>query len=178
MKIDYTYFLTWFLLFMIIQYTLLVIEWSKYLDMYTDIQQYKFNFYKNDKNEFVLIRIFLFIVGYLGLLVIIYYYIIKDKKSIFDGSLLVTIMYAMWDCCLYFFFDRAVKHLPVLLFDTIVLGGVNMAISQYILYNYYNTLKKYIPLLFIGYLGSMLWFFYACYQYNPDIWNTKRVVWA
>jgi len=51
-----------------------------------------------------------------------------------------------------------------------------MVISQYILYNYYDILKKYIPLFFIFYILTMVWFFYEIYKYNPDLSNIKGIV--
>jgi len=99
-----------------------------------------------------------------------------QKKNIFEGYLFVAFLTIMWDIALFSCFDKAVNHLPVLLYDIFIVGAGGMLISQYIIYNYYDILKKNIPLLFILYLLSMIWFFYSWYKYNPDLSNIKRIV--
>jgi hypothetical protein len=176
MKIDYKHFICFFLVFMICQYLLVISEWNYYLDMITNIQGYKFNCYKNLDSKFTLKNLILWSFGYFFLTIFIYYYIIFPKKTCIEGFIFMAIMYVLWDLCLFSLFDKAVKHLPVLLYDIFVVGGVCMVISQYIVYNYYDILKNYIPLLFIFYLITMIWFFYEPYKYNPDLSNIKGVV--
>jgi hypothetical protein len=97
-------------------------------------------------------------------------------KSIIEGYIYYLFCSAFWDGALFSLFDKAVPHLPVILYDILIVGAGGMAISQYILYNYYNILKNYIPLLFILYLLTMMWFFYVSYKYNPDLSNIKGFV--
>ena len=176
---DFKKFFIFLFIFMIIQHILLIAEWDYYLDVFSDIQGYRFNFYKNEKNEFVLHRTILMTLGYVLLvLIFIYKSIIEDKKNILNGFIYIIAIYCVWDFCLYFYFDKGVNHLPVLLFDIFVVGGVCMALSQYIIYNYYDILKNYTSLLFVLYLITMILFLYRCYTYNPDLSNIKRVVWS
>lgn len=176
MKLNYKHLITFIFIFMITQYFFLYVEWNYYLDMLSDIQGYKFNFYKNEKNEFVLKNLILFSLIYILFSSTLYYYLIILKKGYIESFLLVIILYAMWDWCLFFMFDKGVYHWPVQLFDIFVVGGFSIALTQYIFYNYYDILKDYLLLLFIFYLLTMLLFFYENYKYNPDLSNIKRVV--
>ena len=101
---------------------------------------------------------------------------IIPKKSMIEGFIFTSINYANWDVCLFSCFDKGVYHWPVQIYDILVVGGVCMVISQYIIYNYYNILKNNIPILFIIYLITMFLFFYKWYKYNPDLSNIKGVV--
>jgi hypothetical protein len=162
---------------MSIQYVLVITEWNYYLDMISDIQGYKFNFYKNLENNFTLKNITAFTVLYVGVFTFaLYYYIIQNKKSIIDGFIFITLLALMWDVCLFFMFDRATKYLPLLLYDSFVVAGVCGIISQYLLYNYYPVLKKYIGFLIVLYSATMVWFLYESYKYNPDLSNIKGIV--
>ena len=176
MKIDYNHLLTFVLLFMTTQYVFMSIEWKYYLDMLSDIQRYKFNFYKNEKNEFILKNIIIYIFIYFLLSIILYYYIIKSNKSLFEGFFFIILVYTAWDLALFSCFDKGVYYWPIQLFDIFITGGLSIIITKYILNNFYDTLKKYIPLLFIFYLITMFWFFYECYKYNPDLSNIKDIV--
>ena len=176
MKIGYKHFLVFTLIYMIIQYILLISELNDYMDMVSDIQGYKLNGYKNLDNKFTFKNISVFTTGYIVLTFILYYYIIMPKKSIIEGFIFASFLYLMWDSCLFSLFDKALKYYPLLLYDTFIVGGLCMVISQYILYNYYDILKKYIPLLVIFYILTMVWFFYEVYKYNPDLSNIKGVV--
>jgi hypothetical protein len=154
------------------------VEWNYYLDMLSDIQGYKFNFYKNEKNEFVLKNLILFSLIYILLSCIFYYYLILLKKGYIESFLIVIYSYAFWDWCFFFMFDKGVYHWAVQLFDIFIVGGFSILLTKYIIYNYYDILKNYTSLLFVLYLITMILFFYKCYTYNPDLSNIKRVVWA
>jgi len=73
-------------------------------------------------------------------------------------------------------FDKCKKYFPVILYDILVVGGVCLLLTQYLLHNYYDIFKNYISLLFILYLITMILFFYESYKYNPDLSNIKGVV--
>ena len=176
MKIDYKHVVVFILIFMIFQYILIISELNSYLNMVSNIQGYKFNWYKNLENNFTFKNINLFTTGYILFVYFCYYYIIFPKKSILEGFIFISFITALWDICLFSLFDKALKYYPLLLYDTFIVGGLCMVISQYILYNYYDILKKYIPLLFIFYILTMAWFFYEVYKYNPDLSNIKGVV--
>ena len=67
-------------------------------------------------------------------------------------------------------------YYKVLLFDIFIVGGFSIILTKYLLDNFYDILKKYIPLLFIFYLLTMIMFYYESYKYNPDLSNIKGVV--
>ena len=174
MKINYEKYITFFLMFMIIQYILLITECNSYLDMISYIQGYKFNFVKNYENEFMMKRILIFTLGYILLLLFIFYYI--DVFDInFKNFWFIVFIYFMWDVSYISMFDKSTKYLPVLLYDGLVVGGGCLLLTQYLLYNYYNILKNYTLLLFIFYFITMILFFYKCYKYNPDLSNIKGI---
>lgn len=173
MKIDYKHVLVFVLIFMILQYILLISELNDYMDMVSDIQGYKLNGYKNLDNKFTFKNISIFTIGYILFVYFCYYYIILPKKTILEGFIFISCITALWDTCLFSLFDKAVKYYPLLLYDIFVVAGMCMVISQYILYNYYHVLKKYIPLLIVFYILTMVWFFYEIYKYNPDLSNIK-----
>ena len=164
---DYKHLITFILVFMIIQYLLVVTEWDYYSNMYTDIQGYRYNFFKNEKNQFTFKSIFVYTIVYILLSVFIYYYTIRQHKSLLQGLIYMLPLYLSWDLCLYTSFDKGTHHVPVLLYDVFVVGGVGFAISRYLIYKYYNILKKHIPLLSVLYLLTMGYFFYVNYKYNP-----------
>lgn len=176
MKINYKHALVFLFIFMIFQYILLISELNYYLDMVSNIQGYKINGFKNLDNNFTFKNSIIFTIGYVVVICILYYYIIFPKKSILEGFIFVLILYLVWDLCLFSLFDKAVHYYPILLYDAFIVGGLCMVISQYILYNYYDIFKKYIPLLFIFYILTMTWCFYEVYKYNPDLSNIKSIV--
>ena len=177
MKIDYKKFLIFGLLFMIFEYLLMIIEIRPYANMLSKIQKYKINFFKNDKNEFILKNIFIYSFLYLFLYTfVIYYYIIEPNKNLLEGFIFGSFLCAIGDIFLFSCFDKAVYHYDILLYDIFVVGGFCVLISQYLFTNYYYILKNYIPLLFIIYLITMIWFFYECYKYNPDLSNINGIV--
>lgn len=176
MKIDYNHLITFVLIFMIIQYIFLCIELKYYLNMISDIQGYRFNLYKNEKNEFTLKNIIVISFIYLLLSFIFYHYLITIKKSYIESFFIVSVLYSSWDLGLFCMFDKSVYYYKVLLFDIFIVGGFSIVLTKYLLDNFYDILKKYIPLLFIFYLLTMIMFYYENYKYNPDLSNIKGVV--
>jgi len=172
----YNKFIVFFLIFMIMVYIIAIPELYSYFNMISKIQEYKFNAFKNLNNNFTLKTIIGYGLGPIILIYFLYYYIIKEHKSILEGFLFISFIYIMWDIGIFICFDKAIPYLPVLCYDIFMVGGLSMVISQYLIYNYYNTLKKYIWLLFILYIITMLLFFYVCYRYNPDLSNIKGIV--
>jgi len=143
--------------------------------MISDIQGYKFNSFKNLNNNFSLKIIILFTLCFYIASLIVYSYIILPKKSYIEGFIFLSTLWAIWDASYLFSFDKSLKHIPVLLFDIFVVGGICIIITQYTYNKYYDILKKYLPLLFIFYLLTMLLFFYENYKYNPDLSNIKSI---
>jgi hypothetical protein len=143
--------------------------------MISYIQGYKFNFFKNAENEFILKRIFTFTLGYVILLLFTFYYI--DVFDInFKNFWFIVFMYFMWDAAYFCMFDKSTKYVWLMLIDVLVVGGGCLLLTQYLLDNYYNILKNYTLLLFIFYLITMIWALYECYKYNPDLSNIKGIV--
>lgn len=176
MKLFNKKFLVFFLVFMSIQYLFYISELFPYFNMISDIQGYKFNWYKDLNNNLVLKNVIIMALIVIIYVFMIYYYIIKENKSLLEGFCFSSLINALWDGALFSLFDKAVSHSQVLCYDIFIVGGVGMVITQYLFYNYYDTLKKNIWLLFLLYILTMLLFFYFCYRYNPDLSNIKGVV--
>ena len=134
MKIDYIYFLCFFLIFMIVQIILCISELNPYCNMISDIQGYKTNLFKNNNNQFTFRWIFIFTIFSFFSLLFVYYYIIQPKKSLLDGFIFFCVLYAFWDTNYLVSFDKGPDHLPVILYDIFVVGGLCMVITQFILY--------------------------------------------
>ena len=175
MKKEYERVIVFILLFMITQYILLYFETKPYLhEMPSDIQGYKFNFYKNEKGELSLKLPFVFIIGYLCMIVFFYLYFKFEEIDYIDAFIITITYYLFWDTGIFFMFDKGVYHWKVLLYDAFVVGGFGIVLTKYLFNNYYKFMN--IPLLFIMYLLSMINFLYECYKYNPDIKFTKVVL--
>jgi hypothetical protein len=164
------------LLFMIFEYIFLITEWKYYLNMCSDIQGYKYNFFKSQDKKLRLIPLIIFSLGYMGFLLTIYK-IIGDKlfKINFVSFLIIIFLCAMWDFGYYIMFDKALKHLPVLLYDIFIVGGLCLVLTQFIFNKYYKILEKNIPILGLLYVTAMFTFLYACYKYNPDLSNINGI---
>jgi hypothetical protein len=143
--------------------------------MISYIQGYTFNFFKNRENELKIVTPFTATVGYVTLLLIIFYYL----DNVFDINVknlfFVVLIYFVWDFAFLCMFEKSTKYLTVILYDIFVVGGVCLLLTQYLLNNYYNILKNYTPLLFIFYFITMILFLYECYKYNPDLSNIKGI---
>ena len=145
--------------------------------MISDIQHYRFNFYKNKKGYFSYKNIIIYILVYILVSYFFYYFIIQPKKSLLEGFFFASITYLIADGNFFWGFDAAVPHLPILLYDSFVVGGVCMLLSQYLMTNFYTTtLQHYTVPLFVLYVASMALFFYSIYLYNPDLSNIQGIV--
>ena len=161
---------------MIFQYILLITEWKYYLDIYSDIQGYKYNWFKSKDNKLRLIQVLTFILGYITML-FMFNKILGEK--IFNinlvSLLLIISWYSFWDLGYYLMFDKALKHLPVILYDIFIVGGLCLVLTQFIFNKYYKILEKNIPMVVLLYFVTMFLFFYVCYKYNPDISNINGI---
>jgi hypothetical protein len=169
-------FLIFILLFMVFHYILLITEWKPYLDMCSDIQGYKYNFFKSQDNKLRLIPLIIFTLGFF-IMVPGFSYFLGEKlyKINLVSFLFIIFVYAAWDFSYYTMFDKAQKHLPVLLYDTILVGGLCLLLTQFIFNKYYKILEKNIPILVLLYFVTMFLFFYVCYKYNPDLSNISGI---
>jgi hypothetical protein len=156
------------LLFISLQYILLLTELDKYSDVATDIQGYRFNFYKTRDGNFTPLRAFIYTFGYIIVALFLYRYCINTNMSYPESFIFVSLIYSMWDFCFINTFDKALNHLPVLSYDILVLGGLGMVTTMYIFNNFYPTLKTYLPLLVLFYFATMGVFLYKSWEYNKN----------
>jgi hypothetical protein len=161
---------------MAFQYTLLITEWKYYLNMCSDIQGYKYNFFKSKDNKLRLIPLFLLTIGY-SFMLFIFHPFLGEKvfKINLYSFLFIVLVYAFWDFAYYTMFDKALKHLPVLLYDILIVGGFCLVLTQFIFNKFYDILEKNIPILVLLYLLTMFLFIYVSYKYNPDISNITGI---
>lgn len=141
-------------------------ELDKYNDVATDIQGYRFNFYKNKEGNFRPLRTIIYIFGYILVALFLYKYSILSHMSYTESFIFISLFYSLWDGCLIVSFDKALNHLPVLFYDILVVGGVGMLTTMYIFNNFYATLKTYLPLLVLFYFVTMGTFLYKSWEYN------------
>jgi len=168
--------LIFILLFMIFEYILLITEWKPYLDMCSEIQGYKYNWFKSQDNKLKLIPLLIHSFFFLVLLFVLSRFLgEKIFKINLVSFLFIVLIYGMWDFAYYIMFDKALKHLPVLLYDMIVVGGLCLVLTQFIFNKFYKILEKNIPVLILLYFVTMFLFFYVCYKYNPDISNITGI---
>ena len=164
------------LLFMTFQYILLTSEIKPYLNMCSDIQGYKYNWFKSQDNKLKLYNIILLSLGYV-IFVFIFSKMLGEKLfkvNLYSFALMVIVCVA-WDFGLYTLFEKSTKHLPILLYDIFIVGGLCLVLTQFIFNKYYKILEKNIPILVLLYFGTMFLFFYACYIYNPDLSNINGI---
>ena len=161
---------------MTFQYILLTSEIKPYLNMCSDIQGYKYNWFKSQDNKLKLYNIILLSLGYV-IFVFIFSKMLGEKLfkvNLYSFALMVIVCVA-WDFGLYTLFEKSTKHLPVLLYDMIVVGGLCLVLTQFIFNKYYKILEKNIPILVLLYFINMFLFFYVCYKYNPDVSNITGI---
>lgn len=169
-------FIIFFLVFMVFQYILLISEWIPYLNMYSDIQGYKYNFFKSKDNKLRLIPLLIHSFFYLIFLFILSRFLgEKIFKINLYSFLFIVFIYVMWDFAYYIMFDKALKHLPVLLYDIFIVGGLCLVLTQFIFNKFYKILEKNIPILVLLYFINMFLFLYVCYKYNPDVSNINGI---
>ena len=164
---DFVHLSIFCLIFISLQYILLITEIGDYCDLTSDIQGYRFNFYKDKQGNFAPLRSFVFIVGYIVIAVFFYVYCIMPNMGYTESFIFISIIYLFWDGCLFTLFDKGLHHLPVLLYDSFVVGGFGMVTILYIFNNFYSTLKNYLPFLIIFYFTTMVAFLYEFWKYNP-----------
>jgi len=137
-----------------------VLEYNPYIAMVEDIQLEIWDV--TSKPEYHLKNMIIYICWY-----ILFFYIIskvlKDNTSITEVFVIGSIMYALIDLVLVGYFHRANKHIPVVLFDILFVGGVGFSLSFYLIKNYSNILLSNIPYLIIIYLATLVYFFYYSY---------------
>lgn len=156
------------LVFISLQYLLMITEWDKYSDVASDIQGYRFNFFKTKTGELALMRPWVFTVAYILLGLMLYIYCAMKKMLYVEAFIFVTLMYLLWDGCLFTMFDDGMNHLSLLFYDALVVGGVGIVSSLYIFNTFGNILRSYIPLLVVIYFLTMYAFLYKAWSYNKN----------
>jgi hypothetical protein len=161
---------------MTFEYTLLITEWKPYLNMCSDIQGYKYNWFKSQDNKLRLVPLIIFSLGYFTM-VICFSYFLGEKlyKINLVSFLFIIFVYAFWDFAYYVMFDKSLKHLPVILYDIFIVGGLCLVLTQFVFNKFYKILEKNIPILILLYFVTMFLFFYVCYKYNPDVSNITGI---
>jgi hypothetical protein len=164
------------LVFIIFQYIFLITELHPYLNMCSDIQGYKYNWFKSQDNKPRLIPLIIFTLGY-PVMLLIFYYFLREKlyKINLYSFLFIVLMYTFWDFGYYIMFDKALKHLPVLLYDIFIVGGLSLVLTQFIFNKFYKILEKNIPILGLLYVTAMFSFLYVSFKYNPDVSNITGI---
>ena len=148
----------------------MITEWKPYLDMYTDIQGYKYNWFKSQDNKLKLNPSLIMTFGFL-ITIISFSKFLGEKLyevNLFSIIFIISI-WTTWDFGYYIMFEKATKHLPVLLYDIFIVGGLCLVLTQFIFNKYYKILEKNIPILGLLYFVAMFLFLYTCYKYNPDV---------
>jgi hypothetical protein len=168
MKVDWMKVLVFSLTALILQYLLCISEWTSYSDMVSDIQGYKYNFYRDVNNNFSLKDTLILTFGYIGFVLFFYFCIIIDKRSYLLAYFFGIIISLLWDVAILTMFAKAENHIPVLAYDAFVVGAGGLTLAAYLFYNFYDILRANLPLLIVAYFASMGWFLYDNYVYsNP-----------
>lgn len=154
----------------------MITELKYYLNMYSDVQGYKYNWFKSQNNKLNIIPLFIFSFAYLTM-VLGFEKILGDDlyKTCSRSIILIFFIYGCWSFAYFSMFEKSVKHLPVMLYDIFVNGILCLVLTQFIFNKYYKILEKNIPILVLLYFGTMFLFFYACYIYNPDLSNINGI---
>ena len=140
-------FWTFFNIFITLQYLIYSSEvMMGYNDIVTDIQGYKFKFFHDENGEFTFLRASITLIGYCIIAVFLYRYVILTKMKYFEAFLFISMLYVMWDICYVVSFNNVLDKLPVLAYDTFVVGGLGLVATIYIMNQYKNF---NLPFLFL-----------------------------
>jgi hypothetical protein len=167
--------LIFILLFMIFEYILLITEWIPYLNMYSDIQGYKYNWFKTE-GKLDLMRTLIFSWGYF-IMMWGFEIIVGNKLYTTNASSLSIIiwLWSTWGFAYYIMLKKANNHVRILLYDFFVTGVICIILTQFVFNKFYKILEKNIPILGLLYFVTMILFFYVCYKYNPDLSNINGI---
>lgn len=160
---------------MIFQYILLITEWIPYLNMYSDIQGYKYNWFKTE-GKLDLMRTLIFSWGYF-IMMWGFEIIVGNKLYTTNASSLSIIiwLWSTWGFAYYIMLKKANNHVRILLYDFFVTGVICTILTQFVFNKFYKILEKNIPILCLLYFVTMILFFYVCYKYNPDLSNINGI---
>ena len=163
MKLDWQRIIAFFLFAMTIQYLQYQIYLNKYLDSFSRIQGYRFNFSTFNKDKLWWLANF---IGFPLMTFWLYtaYYVFK--VPLFWLIIFFTYIYQIWDLCPAYMLDNAFKELPILLFDAFFSGGFWVLITISLFNRYGDIFVKNMWILMVTWLLSMLITMYRMYIYN------------
>ncbi len=135
-------------LFLTIQNIAMYFEAEGYPKFISDIQHETSSMMKNGLPTPKVL--FSYIAVYVSVLLLFYTFILRKNSSLSEAFLLGTCVYAVVDTFMYGIFRRTkYNHIPTLLYDIFIVGGVSFALSLYIYKEYKSMVSRYTP-FFIG----------------------------
>lgn len=154
-------YLPFILLYMIIQHILLIVEYTPYVDMLEAIQNDLIDFTSTLSILAKTLVLYAVVYGSMLYLFIRYLY---HNASYTEAFVFGSIVVAVLDFTLLGFFKKANNHIPVLLFDTFIVGGANVVIPLYLVRSNYTLFSKFTPLLILGFIITGSYSFYHSYK--------------
>jgi hypothetical protein len=104
------------------------------------------------------VRVFIYLFGYVLVSMFVYKYVILTNMKYVESFFFLSFIYLIWNTCYVQSFNNVLSKIPLLAYDTFVVGGVGMIMALYLFNNYRNTLS--LPVLFIMNALSICLFFY------------------
>lgn len=165
-------FLGFVFLFLTLQNVFMYPEITLYGDILSEIQDERVNVIPNGVPTFKFMFAYFFI--YACCLTLIYVFLLSRKASIPEAFLLGASIYAVADTFIYGVFKRTnVNHIPTLLYDILIVGGLNFALMTYIFFNYPSILSSYAPLFVLTFFVTFGIDLHKVYLYGNKI-NEKE----
>ncbi len=147
-------------------------EIYSYGNILSDIQNERANVIPNGTPTTKFIFAYFFI--YFCCLLLLYVFILKRNGSISEAFLLGSCVYGVVDTFLYGVFKRTnMNHIPTLLYDVFVVGGLNFALMTYIYRNYSPVLSSYSLLFFFTFFITFGIDLRELYLYSLKPYNNK-----
>jgi hypothetical protein len=166
-------------LFLTIQNIFTIIEWPWYLEFVSDIEGGRTQMVRNGifSYDFLKASIGGYLIFYLAALLSLYYLVLQRNGTIFQGFLLGATICAALGSGLFSMFSRTnMKHLPILLYDVFITGGVGFAASVYIWNNYKSFLSYYTPFFIGSFVITAILYCYIVYRIEMSPYKKKDKV--
>lgn len=147
---------------MTIQNILIYFEFYYYFGMTWDIENRKANYFESWSS--FLKMVVSYILFYASVL---FLFNMNHGMSVLYSFILGVVVYAVADVNVYALFDTSSKYIPVLLCDIFVLGGLQFALTTYLMKNYQDLFKN----LYIGIIGftiTSIVLAYRAYSYGKN----------
>lgn len=133
-------------LFLTIQNIFTIIEWPWYLgEVVSDIEGGRTKMTRNGLLSFNFLKAAInYMLFYVFALLSFYYFILRKNENLMSAFLLGCTINAVTDTAMHAMFSRAsINHIPVLLYDVFVVGGIAYALCLYTWQNYKAVLSNY-----------------------------------